>query len=115
MLRSPIKFLPETDGVTFNLTGVWPDNASHKRAIQQSVLQIPGRNKDGKAQTITFDGPASIRYGTRELKLTAKSDSELSVRYFVREDPAEIDGDTLKFGPVSPRTKFPIMVTVVAW
>jgi len=37
------------------------------------------------------------------------------VRFFVREGPAEIVGDVLKFTPVPPRAKYPIKVTVVAW
>jgi len=108
-------FLGDRRGNEAWLTAVWPGDATHKRAIQQSVLQIPGRNKEGKAQAITFDLPASVRYGTHELKLSAKSDSGLPVRYFVREGPAEIAGSTLTFGTVPPRTKFPVTITVVAW
>jgi hypothetical protein len=37
------------------------------------------------------------------------------VRFFVREGPAEITGDTLRFTAVPPRAKFPLAVTVVAW
>lgn len=108
-------FLGDRRGNEAYLVAVWPGNATWKRAIQQSVLQIPGRNKDGKAQSITFDLPATVRIGTPTLKLSAKSDSGLPVRYFVREGPAEIDGDTLKFTPLPPRTAFPVKVTVVSW
>jgi hypothetical protein len=37
------------------------------------------------------------------------------VYYYVREGPAEVDGDVLKFTSLPPRTKFPVQVTVVAW
>jgi hypothetical protein len=33
----------------------------------------------------------------------------------VREGPAEVDGDTLKFTAIPPKAKFPVKVTVVAW
>jgi hypothetical protein len=108
-------FLNDRRGNEAWLAAVWPGDATWKQAIQQSVLRIPGRNKDGAIQRITFDLPASLRYGTRELKLSAKSDSGLPVRYFVREGPAEIDGDTVKFSQLPPRTKFPLTVTIVAW
>lgn len=108
-------FLGDRRGNEAWLAAIWPGDSSWKRAVQQSRLGIPGRNKDGSAQTITFDLPASLRYGTRELKLSAKSDSGLPVRYFVREGPAEIEGDTVKFSQLPPRTKFPLTVTIVAW
>jgi hypothetical protein len=108
-------FLGDRRGNEAYLAAIWPGTATHKRAIQQSVLRIPGRNKDGQVQRITFELPASLRYGTRELKLSGKSDAGLPVRYFVREGPAEIDGDTVRFSQLPPRAKFPITVTVVAW
>lgn len=108
-------FLGDRRGNEAYLVALWPGDATYKRAVQQSVLQIPGRNKDGKAQKITFDLPATLRVGTSSLKLAAKSDSDLPVRYFVREGPAEIDGDTVKFTALPPRTKFPVTVTIVAW
>lgn len=108
-------FLGDRRGNEAYLAAVWPGDKVFKRAIQQSVLRIPGRNDKGSPQRITFDLPATLRYGTRELKLSAKSDSGLPVRYFVREGPAEIDGDTVKFSQLPPRTQFPVTVTVVAW
>ena len=39
----------------------------------------------------------------------------MPVSYYVREGPAEIDGDTLRFTALPPRAKFPVKVTVVAW
>lgn len=37
------------------------------------------------------------------------------MRYFVREGPAEIAGNTLRLRTVPPRAKFPLKVTLVAW
>ncbi|MEZ0216334.1 MAG: hypothetical protein ACAH89_04330 [Rariglobus sp.] len=108
-------FLNDRRGNEAWLAAVWPGDTSWKQAVQQSQLRIPGRNDKGAPQRITFDLPATVRYGTRELKLSAKSGSGLPVRYFVREGPAEIDGDTVKFSQLPPRTKFPITVTLVAW
>jgi hypothetical protein len=108
-------FLGDRRGNEAWLAAVWPGDQVFKRAMQQSVLRIPGRNKDGAAQQITFVVPATVRAGTPALRLMAKSDSGLPVRYFVREGPAEIDGDTVKFTSLPPRTKYPVTVTIVAW
>ena len=56
-----------------------------------------------------------MRVGTPSLTLSARSSAGLPVYYYVREGPAEIQGNTLKFTPAPPRTKFPVKVTVVAW
>jgi hypothetical protein len=70
---------------------------------------------EGRAQTIDFPPIADQASGTDSLRLKAASDAGLPVGFFVREGPAEIVGDALKFTPVPPRAKYPIKVTVVAW
>jgi hypothetical protein len=37
------------------------------------------------------------------------------VLFYVREGPAEIEGNTLRFTAIPPRAKFPLRVAVVAW
>lgn len=108
-------FLNDRRGNEAWLAAIWPGNASWKQAVQQAVLRIPGSNREGTPQKITFNLPASLRYGTRTLKLTGTADSGLPLRYFVREGPAEIEGDTVRFLQLPPRTKFPVTVTIVAW
>ena len=39
----------------------------------------------------------------------------MPVSYYVREGPAEIDEDILRFTPIPPRAKYPVKITVVAW
>jgi hypothetical protein len=53
--------------------------------------------------------------GTKSLRLRARSDANAPVFYYVREGPAEVDGDILTFTKIPPRAKFPVKVTVVAW
>src|SRR5581483_1975468 len=108
-------FLGDFRGNEAWLVAIWPGDGTFKRMVQQSKLAIPGSNKEGQAQQITFETPSSVRYGTRELKLTATANSGLPVRYFVRSGPAEVDGSTLKFTQLPMRAKFPVKVTVVAW
>ena len=69
----------------------------------------------GPPQQITFDAPSAVRVGTATVKLSATSDSKLPVGFYVREGPAEVNGDTLKLTTLPPRAKFPVKVTVVAW
>jgi hypothetical protein len=51
----------------------------------------------------------------KTLTLKAASDSGLPVGFFVREGPAEIDGNVLKFTAIPPRAKFPVKVMVGAY
>ena len=56
-----------------------------------------------------------MKVGTKSVKLSATSDAGVPVHYFIREGPAEIDGDGFKFTAIPSRAKFPVKVTVVAW
>lgn len=86
-----------------------------RRAVQQSVMHFPLWNTEGAPQQITFPSISDQPAGVRSLKLNATSDVGSEVHYYVREGPAEIDGDTLRFTPIPPRAKIPVKVTVVAW
>ncbi|MBC7785407.1 MAG: hypothetical protein H7144_16360 [Burkholderiales bacterium] len=108
-------FLNDRRGNDAWLVAIWEGNDQYKRAVQQSLLKIPGRLSEGKPQTITFPAPPDITAGTREIALRATSDSGESVRYFVVSGPAEIEGSTLKILPIPPRAKFPVRITVTAW
>ena len=70
---------------------------------------------EGAAQQITFPPLSDVTNGTASLPLRATADSGAKVYYYVREGPAEIEGDTLRFTPIPPRARFPMKVTVVAW
>ena len=97
------------------LVATWPGDATFKRAIQQSRLAVPKANTAGAKQTITFSPLPDVSAETKEVKLTATADSGLPVRFFVREGPAEIDGDILRLTQLPLRAKRPVKVTVVAW
>jgi hypothetical protein len=92
-----------------------PGDARYKSAVQQALLKIPFRLTDGAEQHITFPKIPDQKFGTKSVKLNATSDSGAKVYYYVREGPAEVEGDALKFTAISPRSKYPIKVTVVAW
>jgi hypothetical protein len=99
--------------LVFAATG--PGDAEYKPAVQQAHMFIPARNTQGKEQHITFPEIPGQRAGTKSLKLNATSDANVPVHYFVREGPAEINGEELVFTKIPPRSKFPVKVTVVAW
>jgi hypothetical protein len=86
-----------------------PGDAEYKRAVQQAGLHFPLRNTTGKDQCITFPEIQP------DLKLKATSDSGLPVYYYVREGPAEIEGDTLKLTRIPLRAKFPVKIAIIAW
>jgi len=87
----------------------------YKSAVQQAVMTIPMRNTEGAVQHINFPQIANQTNGVTFLKLNGISDAGVPVYYYVREGPAEMEGDTLRFTAIPPRAKYPIKVTVVAW
>jgi hypothetical protein len=94
----------------------YPGDDTFKRAVQQAQMRFPLTNKDGADQTITFDPIADRPTASGTMKLSATSSAGAPVHFYVREGPAEIDGDdTLRFTALPPRTKFPVKVTIVAW
>ena len=66
-------------------------------------------------QKITFDPISDVPLGTKSIKLSAKSDSGLPVRYFVRSGPAVVHSDELVVTTIPPRSRMPLTVTVGAW
>lgn len=87
----------------------------YRRAVQQALMRIPLRNREGKPQTIHFPDIPDQNLGVASLALAATSDSGEAVRYYVREGPAQIEGDRLVFTLLPPRARLPVAVTVVAW
>ena len=86
-----------------------------KSAVQQCLIKIPYRNKEGVSQVITFDSIPDIHVGTKSVELKATSTSGMKVYFYVQEGPAEIIGSKMVFTKIPPGAKFPVMVTVVAW
>jgi hypothetical protein len=91
-----------------------PGDETHKSALQQAVLRAAA-NTIGGEQRITFPEIPHQKAGGPSLQLHATSDAGVPVSYYVREGPAEIAGDTLRFTAIPPRAKFPVKVIVVAW
>lgn len=88
----------------------------YKSAVQQAIMKVPPTNASGAPQKIRFTLPEawSLRAG-RSLRLKATSDAGLPVQYYVKQGPAEIVGDQLRFDAIPMRATRPIKVTIVAW
>ena len=120
---------PDTFAVSFYRMGmnnlkrsneIWllathPGDGAYKRAVQQAVLTIPLRNEQGAEQRLVFPEIPDLKLGTQTVALRAASDAGVPVSYYVREGPAEVEGNVLRLTALPPRTKFPVKVTVVAW
>lgn len=91
-----------------------PGDGKFKGAVQQASLKLSA-NVAGAKQTITFPSISDRKTGAKSVKLAAASSAGAPVRYYVREGPAFVDGDTLVFTGIPPRTRWPLRVTVVAW
>lgn len=87
----------------------------HKSAVQQLNLKFTYPIRTGQVQNIQFPRISNVRRGTQYLHLRAKTDSGLSVRYYVKEGPAKFESGRLYLTEIPPRSRFPIRVTVVAW
>lgn len=87
----------------------------YKSTVQQFTLHFPYPNTEGQDQRIVFDSIPDVKSETKSIRLNAKSDSGMPVRFYVKEGPAIIDGDVLRFTQIPPRAKYPVTVTVVAW
>lgn len=90
-------------------------DSKYKSAVQQFTIRIPYRNTEGKRQYILFPGIENVREGVESVSLEAVSDCGLPIYYYVKEGPAELQGNKLVFTKIPPRSKFPVKVTVVAW
>ena len=88
---------------------------TYKSAVQQADMRMPLKNMEGKEQRISFPVIAEQKAGVKLMQLKAVSDAGMPVMYYVKEGPAEINGDQLIFTKIPPRSKFPVKVTVVAW
>ena len=91
-----------------------PGDSHFKSAAQQALMSLPSFDT-GAEQHITFGTIPDQKKNGKALKLHASSDSGRKVYFYVREGPAEILGDTLRFTRIPPRAKFPVKVAVVAW
>jgi hypothetical protein len=120
---------PDTFAVRFNRVGfdnarrsgdVWllaehEGDDKYKSAVQQANLRVPLRNEKGAEQRITFPEIPNQKAGAASLKLSATSDAGVPVYYYVREGPAEVEGNVLRFTRIPLRSRFPLKVMVVAW
>ena len=85
-----------------------------RNSVQPCGVKIQ-KNNSGVVQKITFEKIPDVKAGTKSIKLAAKSDSGLLVKFFVRAGPAVVHGDELVFTPIPPRATFPVAVTAAAW
>jgi len=90
-------------------------DAVYKSAVQQFNWKLSYPLREGKRQCIAFPDLNDVKQGVASVVLQATSDRNLPVSYYVKEGPAEIEGDKLVLTTIPPRAKFPVKVTVVAW
>ncbi|MEO5913765.1 MAG: hypothetical protein ABIS50_06000 [Luteolibacter sp.] len=91
-----------------------PGDGDYVPAVQQAMMTFEP-NDSGKPQTIVFPEIADVKASVGEIPLAATSDSGMKASYYIREGPAEVEGDVLKLTKIPPHAKFPVKVTVVAW
>lgn len=92
-----------------------PGDAKYAFAEQPCSISFPAKNTKGKPQKIEFAPIPDQAVGAGPLELRATADSGLPVEFCVLAGPAEIEGRTLKFTRIPPRTQFPVKVTVIAY
>ncbi|MBD1431263.1 hypothetical protein H8B06_00360 [Sphingobacterium sp. DN00404] len=111
--RTGFNNIKRTGGIC--LVAQSPGDEKYKSAVQQIYLKIPYPLNQGERQYILFPGLPDVGQQTKEMKLNATSDKNLTVSYYIQEGPAKIEGDKVILTKIPPRARFPIKVTVVAW
>jgi hypothetical protein len=106
--------MPDRRGSDIWIWASHPGDAKYKNIVQQALVKVSLFN-EGAEQNITFPEIPDQKAGTKSIQLRAASDSGRPVYYYIREGPAEIEGDILRFTKIPTRAKFPIQITVVAW
>ena len=94
-----------------------PGDNEYARATYQICVVPADTQRNGPAQTITFDPIADVKLGAREIPLKAKSSvAGMKVSFHVISGPVElVDGDKLRFTPIPPNAKFPVKVMIIAY
>ena len=92
-----------------------PGDETYAYAEQAAGIKFPPKNLEGKTQRIAFGAIPDQIVGAGPLPLSAIADAGLPVEFCVIDGPAEVEGSTLKFTPIPPRTKMPVKVTLVAY
>lgn len=87
----------------------------YKSTVQQLNMRFPLANKSGEPQIINFNAIPNVKTGTKLIKLDAKSSANVKLEYYVKKGPAYLEDNVLHFTKTPPKTKFPVLVTVVAW
>lgn len=105
---------PKRTGSIYLMASVKQDD-KYKSSVQQVEIRIPYRNKEGRAQQITFPPLKDVSISVKQIPLQAVSDSGLPVYYYVKEGPAEIKDGKLVLTKIPPRARLPLKITVVAW
>jgi hypothetical protein len=115
---------PATFRVQFDRQGpggdVWiqeehPGNAQYRHAVQPGKLSIPARLTEGKPQQINFPAIGDQRADAKGVLLKAIADSGLPIDYYVVAGPAIVEGSMLRFTPIPVKSRYPVIVTVVAY
>jgi len=92
-----------------------PGDDEYKPSVEQSEMLVPPKNTQGKEQHITFSPIPDQSKNSKDVKLSATSDANVPVGFYIKEGPAEIIGNILTLTAIPPRAHYPIKVTVVAW
>ncbi|MDR3708200.1 MAG: hypothetical protein P4L33_07850 [Capsulimonadaceae bacterium] len=86
------------------VTAIIPKDDPRLAKSQPAMVRIV-RNTTGAENVITFPRIAGVTDMRKAIKLGASASSGMPVAYYVDSGPAIIDGDTLKFTPIPPRSK----------
>jgi hypothetical protein len=92
-----------------------PGDQMYKPAVQQAKMDIPGKNLEGRPQSIMFPQIENVKRGVKSIPLNARSSATVPVQFYVREGPAVISENSIVFSTIPPSSKFPVKVTIVAW
>jgi len=90
-----------------------PGTDKIRAVVQPAQLSREGHT-EGIPQKITFEKIPDVKAGTPSIRLVARTDARMPVRFYVIAGPAIVEGDKLVLTKIPPHTKLPMTVTVGA-
>jgi hypothetical protein len=89
-------------------------DGEYRGSVEPGQLVIQS-NDTGESQQLSFDSIPSFKISNKNIFLHAISSSGMPVSFFVKSGPVTIHCNQLSVNKIPPRTKFPIIVTIVAY
>ena len=88
---------------------------TYKYAEQPTQIKFPEKNILGELQTIDFPEIPAVNNKTKEIQLNAISSAGMPIYYYVKDGPANVNGNVITLDNIPVKAIYPIKITIIAW